>query len=118
RKLDPGTAVLRCSWPPDTHVCGLYRMGTANAHPIFTQNIGTGLRAEESPFNFADIIFDFLSALNGIENRDLASPVGRCHKFSYSFSARQADKHPPEQIITPPIAGSVALNADRLAATV
>ncbi|MER8983398.1 hypothetical protein, partial [Mesorhizobium sp. M0870] len=28
RKLDPSTPVLRSSWPPDTHVCGLHRMRT------------------------------------------------------------------------------------------
>lgn len=28
RKLDPSTTVLRCSWPPDRHVCGLHRMHT------------------------------------------------------------------------------------------
>lgn len=26
RTLDPSTVVLRCSWPPDTHVCGLHRI--------------------------------------------------------------------------------------------
>ncbi|MER8785427.1 hypothetical protein NKH60_30110, partial [Mesorhizobium sp. M1006] len=28
RKLDPSTPVLRFSWLPDAHVCGLHRMRT------------------------------------------------------------------------------------------
>ncbi len=30
---DERTAVLRCSWPPDTHVCGLHRMHAAHREP-------------------------------------------------------------------------------------
>ncbi|MES0156859.1 hypothetical protein NKJ81_25140, partial [Mesorhizobium sp. M0018] len=30
RKLDPSTPVLRFSWLPDAHVCGLHRMRTVD----------------------------------------------------------------------------------------
>ncbi|MER8595980.1 hypothetical protein NKH33_31355, partial [Mesorhizobium sp. M1182] len=34
RKLDPSTPVLRFSWLPDAHVCGLHRMRTENMHHL------------------------------------------------------------------------------------
>ncbi|WP_246687123.1 MULTISPECIES: hypothetical protein [unclassified Mesorhizobium] len=37
-KVDPSSAVLRCSWPPDTDVCGLHRMG-AEGPPLWPDRL-------------------------------------------------------------------------------
>lgn len=42
RKLDPSTPVLRFSWPPDTHVCGLHRMRTSGIDPLHSNNTPSG----------------------------------------------------------------------------
>lgn len=37
-EVDPSSAVLRCSWPPDTDVCGLHRMG-AEGPPLWPDRL-------------------------------------------------------------------------------
>ncbi|MES0033551.1 hypothetical protein, partial [Mesorhizobium sp. M0040] len=53
RKLDPSTPVLRFSWLPDAHVCGLHRMRTYNitisGHPNAPLKRHFGAKSMEFP---------------------------------------------------------------------